>query len=309
MAQSSRTPRAVTASAPGRITLSLRVGPRAADGYHPVASVFQAVGLTDYVTVAPADDWSVHYDGPFATDRLPADETDLAMRAARLLAGRFARVRRPCRIEVEKNIPAEAGLGSGPADAAATLVACAQLWGLELSRSELHGLAAELGADVPFALAGGTALGTNRGDRLTTLLCRGTYTWVLVLSDARLPTPSVYRRLDDLPDSRRIRDPETSPDLLQALASGDATHLAGELVNDLDLPARRMVPHVTDVHRAGLEAGALGSVLTGSGPTVALLARDAAHALELSVMLSATPDVTAVLRTTGPSPGTRVMRR
>lgn len=154
-------------------------------------------------------------------------------------------------------------MGGGSADAAATLVACDALWGTELGREELLSLAARLGADVPFALTGGTAIGTGRGDQLSPALAKGTFQWVLVLADFGSSTPDVYRELDRHRD-RHAQDifpaqtqPTVDANVLQALRSGDAQVLAEALSNDLQAPALHLNPSLAGILELGEENGAL----------------------------------------------------
>jgi 4-diphosphocytidyl-2-C-methyl-D-erythritol kinase len=181
--------------APGKINVFLRVGALLDDGYHDVASAYQAVSLYEDIRAYPADDFSMTVTGSVDISGVPTDGSNLAIRAARLLA-KHTKYRGGVRFEVEKNVPVAGGMGGGSADAAAALVACDALWGSHLSRDELVTLGSELGADVPFALMGGTAIGTGRGDRLSPALAAGHFEWVIVLSDAGLSTPSVYAELD-----------------------------------------------------------------------------------------------------------------
>jgi 4-diphosphocytidyl-2-C-methyl-D-erythritol kinase len=182
----------VTVRVPAKVNLQLSVGPRRDDGYHDLVTVFHAVSLFDEVTVRPADRTSVRVTGQDAAS-VPAGRANLAARAARALAARVNRRRKSAvHIEIRKRIPAAAGLAGGSADAAATLVACNDLWGAGLTPAELREVAAGLGSDVPFALLGGTAVGQGRGERLTAALATGTYHWVLAFAAGGLSTPEVY---------------------------------------------------------------------------------------------------------------------
>jgi len=198
----------VTARVPAKINLELVVGPRRADGFHHLATVFQAVGLHDDVTVEAADDWGITVNGPYA-DLVPVDDTNLAMQAARLLASE-ASIDVPVHITIDKDIPVAGGMAGGSADAAGALLACDALWGVGSSKAALEDLAAELGSDVPFALLGGTAMGSGRGDQLAPVLGRGRYHWVLAFSDVGLSTPKVYAECDRLRANRRVPEPAPS---------------------------------------------------------------------------------------------------
>ncbi len=301
---------AVIVRAPGKINVCLRVGCLQDDGYHEVATAYQAVSLCDTVRAWHADDYSVSFTGPIDSFDLVTDETNLAIRAARALAAHTGYTG-GVRLEIEKHIPIAGGMGGGSADAAGALVACDALWKTGLSRDELHRIAATLGADVPFALHGGTAIGTGRGDQLSPALAQGQFHWVLALPDFELSTPEVYAELD----AHRERNKDSLPvapdvptvdsPVLQALRSGDALALADALHNDLQPAALRLAPALADVLEMGERAGALASLVSGSGPTVAFLAADQTSAIGLQVALSA--GQLTVVRVTGPVPGARVV--
>lgn len=303
-------PTRVRVRAPGKINVYLSVGALQDDGYHDVATAYQAVSLYEDVTAEPADDFSVRFTGPIDTSTVPTDGSNLAIRAARLVA-EAAGHRGGVRLTIDKQVPVAGGMGGGSADAAATLLACDTLWGTALGRDELLRLAARLGADVPFAFAGGTAVGTGRGDELSPALAKGEFHWVLALSDAGLSTPAVYRALDEHRERYRadIRPAPTTPvveaNVLQALRAGDPDLLADCLHNDLQAPAMRLQPALATTLEVGEKAGALAGLVSGSGPTVAFLVADRDAALELQVELSAAGLV--ALRATGPVHGARVV--
>ena len=232
----------VHARAPGKINVFLKVGALLDDGYHDVAIAYQAVSLYEDVRAYPADDFSVSVSGPVALSRVPRDASNIAVKAARLLA-RKTGFRGGVHLEIEKHVPVTGGMGGGSADAAATLMACDALWGTALPREDMLELAAELGADVPFAFTGGTAIGTGRGDQLSPALAKGHFQWVLALADFGLSTPAVYRELDTHRD-RHAQDifpaelaPSVDANVLQALRAGDPHMLAECLYNDLQAPA------------------------------------------------------------------------
>src|SRR5699024_10577905 len=149
------------------------------DGYHPLATVFQAVSLHEDVTATRAEALTLSVAGRDA-QRVPTDESHLALRAARLLP-RHTGITAGAHLPIDEQVPVAGGMGGGSADAAATLLACDQLWGAGLEREELVDLARELGADVPFALTGLTAIGAGRGDLLTSVMASGSYHWVLAV--------------------------------------------------------------------------------------------------------------------------------
>ncbi|MBX3194787.1 MAG: 4-(cytidine 5'-diphospho)-2-C-methyl-D-erythritol kinase [Schumannella sp.] len=302
--------RTVHVKAPGKVNVFLKVGQVLDDGYHDVAIAYQAVSLYEDVQVSEADDFSVELTGTVELSRVPTDGANLAITAARLLAAKTG-YRGGARIRIDKHVPVTGGMGGGSADAAATLLACDALWGTELSRDELHELARKLGADVPFALTGGTAIGTGRGDELSPALAQGSFSWVLALADFGLSTPEVYRELD-LHRERHAQDiypadprPTVDSDVLQALRAGDPHMLAAVMHNDLQAAALKLEPSLGQVLELGEQNGALAGIVSGSGPTVAFLAADADSALELQVALSAAR--LNVVRATGPVHGARIV--
>ena len=305
MSSAARSGLGVTARVPAKVNLELMVGPRRPDGFHHLATVFQAVGLHDDVRVEPADDWGITVNGPYA-DLVPADDTNLAMRAARLLASE-AGLDRPVHITIDKDIPVAGGMAGGSADAAGALVACDTLWGLGSSRAALEDLGAELGSDVPFALSGGTAMGSGRGDHLVPVLGRGRYHWVFALSDVGLSTARVYAECDRLRARRRVPEPAPSASLMTALRAGDAVSLGRALSNDLQSAALSLQPRLAEVLRTGMEYGALGGIVSGSGPTVAFLVADTERGLDLAVALTASGASPAVSRAVGPVHGAQII--
>jgi len=303
-------PTRVRTRAPGKINVYLSVGALQDDGYHDVATAYQAVSLYEDVSAEPADDFSVTFTGPIDSSGVPVDESNLAIRAARLVAD-AAGYRGGVRLTIDKQVPVAGGMGGGSADAAATLLAVDTLWGTALGREELLRLAAQLGADVPFAFAGGTAVGTGRGDELSPALAKGEFHWVLALRDDGLSTPAVYRALDEHRERYRadIAPAPTTPvveaNVLQALRAGDPDLLADCLHNDLQAPAMRLQPALASTLEIGEKAGALAGLVSGSGPTVAFLVADRDTALEVQVELSAAGLV--AVRAAGPVHGARVV--
>jgi len=298
----------VTVRVPGKINLALRSGARRPDGYHSLATVFQAVSVYDDVHADPGPPgrFDVRVLGESA-HRVPSGPDNLAARAARLLASQQARPDAfGCSLTIRKTIPVTGGMAGGSADAAAALVACTALWGLGIDADGLLAIGAELGADVPFCLLGGTAFGQNRGDHLTPVATPGLFHWVLVPSDEGLPTPVVFDRFDELTPGGP-GPPEIGPALLDALAAGDPLALGDALVNDLAPAALDLRPDLGRVIETGMAAGALGHVISGSGPTVAFLAADASAAGTLARRLADAKVADAVRAVTGPVPGARVL--
>ena len=291
----------------GKINLALRVGAVRPSGYHPLATVFQAVSLFDEVGVRWDEPgrFTVSIIGDQA-DLVPADGSNLAVRAAKLLADHYGPHRFGAEITIRKTIPVAGGMAGGSANAAGALLACSVLWDLDTPPDELRALGAKLGADVPFQLMGGTALGTGRGDELVPVLSRGTYHWVLALSEDELSTPAVFRRFDELNPAAPSELPMPT-EVMNALVSGDANALGGVLVNDLGPAAASLRSSLVRTLEVGRELGALGAIVSGAGPTCAFLAANEAAAVDLSVQLSSEGLCRAVRRVTGPVPGARLI--
>lgn len=295
-----------------KINLALRSGPRRNDGYHSLATVFQAVSLYDEVEArwAEPDVFTVTVIGEQA-DQVPTDDSNLAIRAARLLRDLVATEPVGVNLVIRKSIPVTGGMAGGSADAAGALLACAVLWDLDVSPEEMREFGARLGADVPFALTGGTALGTDRGDQITPVLSRGSYHWVLAFSEEGLSTPAVFATFDELAaDAAEHCAPDelsVPPELLSALVGADPVALGAVLVNDLQPAALAMRPVLARLLEAGTELGAVGAIVSGSGPTVAFLAANEADAVDLSVHLSTLGLCRAVKRVSGPVPGARLL--
>lgn len=300
-------PVGVRVRVPAKINLALKVGPPRADGFHPLATVYHAVSLYDEVHAAWAnpDEFEVVVSGEGA-DQVPLDDGNLALRAARLLA----RTHGPhdslgVTLTIQKSIPVAGGLAGGSSDGAAALLACAMLWDIDIAPEALRGLAGELGSDVPFALLGGTAVGSGRGEEVVPALAKGTYHWVLAFGHQGLSTPAVYRHFDEL--NPHARQPEIPAELMNALRTGSAHQLGGTLANDLQPAALDLQPRLGQVLEAGMEYGALGAMVSGSGPTCAFLVEGESAAVDLSVALSADGLCRAVRRATGPVVGARVV--
>ncbi len=298
----------VTVRVPAKVNLQLSVGPREANGYHNLVSVFQAVSIFDDVTITKSHLGSgvtIAVTGD-QTHGVPEDDSNLAVKAAKLIGQKFD-IDVDVHIEVKKSIPVAGGMAGGSADAAATLVAMDALYKLEATREELLELGSQLGSDVPFMIAGGTAVGTGRGDQLTAALSRGTYHWVFALSTVGLSTPAVYAECDRMRAELDVADPKVSDTLMQALLSGDPELVDRSLSNDLQNPACSLRPALALVLEVGRDYGALGAIVSGSGPTVAFLVADEEAGLDLAVALTASGVVGSVARATGPVHGARVI--
>ncbi len=295
----------MTVRVPAKVNLQLSVGPVRPDGYHELVTVFHAVNLCDDVRASRGEGLSLTMEGEGA-EVLPLDDGNLAWRAAVALA-EHAGVDPDAALHITKTIPIAGGMAGGSADAAGALLACDLLWNLGTPREELMMLAADLGSDVPFALLGGTAIGTGRGEVLTSVLTNGTFHWVFAMADGGLSTPAVYAECDRMRAGESVPEPYVSDLLMQALRAGDAPLLAGALHNDLQAPAIRLRPALSQVLEVGEEYGALGGIVSGSGPTCAFMARDAEHALDVAVALTASGVCRNVKRAMGPAPGARAI--
>lgn len=267
----------VTARAAAKINLTLRVGRPREDGFHPLATIYQAIGLYDDVTVREADEWSVrtHADAGIDLSTVGDDESNIAIRAGRALAAHHGLVKAAA-IDVQKAIPVAGGMAGGSADAAATLVALEELWGLDTLVEDLLRIAADLGSDVPFALYGGTALGGGRGELVTPLAAPATLWWLVVPHEIGLPTPSVFHHFDqlDLGDD----EPVVDEGLIAALAAGDIAGVVTAIGNELQPAAYDLRPDLALRHRLLDGLGAEAVLLSGSGPTQLLLFGDVSAA-------------------------------
>jgi 4-diphosphocytidyl-2-C-methyl-D-erythritol kinase len=303
----------VRVKAPGKVNVSLQVGPLRPDGYHSVASVYLAVSLFEEVTATstpePGVTVSLGPDSTLDVDSLdiPLDERNLAVKAARLMA-EMTENPTGVHLTITKRVPVAGGMGGGSADAAATLLACDALWGSGLSREELAHVAGELGADVPFALLGGAAVGLGLGDQLSPALATSRFDWVLVPADFGLSTPRVYAELDRLRQAEGVHASEPTdvePAILAALRTGDAGGLSHLLVNDLQRAAIGLAPGLRDTLGWADSHGALASMVSGSGPTIALLAQDADAAADLAEDLGHRGVEAFAVH--GPVPGARII--
>lgn len=294
----------VTVRVPAKVNVQLAVGAARPDGFHGLANVFLAVSLFDEVTATRADGLTVTCAGPDA-DQVPLDRTNLAARAAEMLAER-AGIEPAVHLHIAKNIPVAGGMAGGSADGAAALLACDALWGLDTPRAELLDICAVLGSDVPFSLVGGAALGTGRGELLTPVDA-GTFHWVFAVADGGLSTPAVFREFDRLTAGTPVPEPEASPALLAALASGDPDALAATLANDLQPAALSLRPALADTLAAGTGAGALAALVSGSGPTTAFLVRDEESAAKVAAALEASGTCRVTRVASSPAPGAVVL--
>jgi len=298
----------VVVRVPGKVNLQLCVGPLDLDGYHEVTTVFQAISIYDDVTLKfaePGSGITLDISGSTAIG-VPNDSTNLAYQAAQLMIDRHD-LDSDITIHIKKEIPVAGGMSGGSADAAAVIVAFDALYELGLSRDGMEKIGAELGSDVPFAITGGIAIGRGRGDHLTPVLARGSYNWVLAMAPQGLSTQAVYNECDRLRTGLDISRPQVGDQMLHALRAGDSLMVGKSLSNDLQSAACSLRPALRLVLDVGIDYGALGAIVSGSGPTVAFLVADEERALDLTVALSASGVVAGVIRATGPTHGARVI--
>ncbi|MEY4985668.1 MAG: hypothetical protein RLZZ359_554 [Actinomycetota bacterium] len=279
------------ATAPAKLNIFFKVGNRKADGYHDVVSIYQELSIRETVIVSTSHDWSLAISGTIPEEHLlgiPLDGNNLAFKAVKFLAEKANLVQPlPVAIGIDKNAPVAGGMGGGSADAAATLMALNDHWQLQISREELVDSAVALGADVPFVLQGGTALAHGVGEQLKPLELGERLHWVVIPSQGGLSTPEVFNRLDELreaagtsfDDANYLVDPHY---LIDALAEGNPFDIAEFMQNDLQDAALDLMPSLAITMQDGVRCGAIRAMVSGSGPTVVLLAGSAAAATEIA---------------------------
>ncbi len=289
---------AVRVDVPAKINLHLGVGSRRADGFHELLTIFHAVSLYDTLTITTASTPWLTITGEGAAT-LPTDRRNLVWRAVDMVAEQYGRAG-DVAITLHKAIPVAAGLAGGSADAAAALVAADRLWGAQLGVEQLAAMAADLGSDVTFALTGTTAEGTGRGERLRPIQVGARLHWVLAISAGELSTPVVYGGFDELTPDPTLPEPRA---LIEALRLGDVAAIGAALDNDLQPAALAMAPALADTLASGRRLGALGGIVSGSGPTCAFLVSDAAAARRLARELSGSGTCRHACVVTGPVAG------
>jgi 4-diphosphocytidyl-2-C-methyl-D-erythritol kinase len=289
---------ALQMAAHAKLNVFLRVLGRRDDGYHDVETLVLPISLADDVTVEAADELTLSLEGP-AAERVPADDTNLALRAARALAAEIAKAggggSPGAHITIEKRIPVAAGLGGGSADAAATLLLLDELWVAGWGRDGLARLAGEVGSDVPALLLGEPAYAEGRGERVSPVFVQST-TWVVKPLAFGVSSADAYEWWDE--------QPATGPDagaLIAAAEAGNNALLGSALYNDLQEPVAARHPEISRTIEAFIEAGAEGAVMSGSGPTVVALcpfatAPDIARAVPGSLVVDAPPQLSRPAR-------------
>ena len=284
----------VVASSPAKVNVFFAVGAFLKNGFHEVASCYQALNLREVVSVELEGRFSIDFAGPMATEckqAVPTDASNLVYKAALAIRKLNTNVL-PDLVSfvIHKSVPIAGGMAGGSADGAAALVALEHLFDVDLG-PQLPKVAAKLGSDVPFSLLGGTAIGTGRGEKLSKIETDAILHWVMTPSSVGLSTPDVYRKLDVMRtesgvDVSTLEKPEVPAELVSALVSGDASEVANYMHNDLEVAALALRPELADTIEAGRKAGALKSMVSGSGPTIAHLAKDRIHAEQIANRLA-----------------------
>jgi 4-diphosphocytidyl-2-C-methyl-D-erythritol kinase len=238
--------------------------------------------------------FSIGFAGPLAElckQQVPTDTTNLVYKAGTALQKLNPAVMpQLVAFTIHKSVPIAGGMAGGSADGAAALVALDSLFAAGLE-AKLSKAAAKLGSDVPFSLEGGTAIGTGRGEKLSNIETGAVLHWVMTPSQVGLSTPDVYRRLDIMRteagvDVSTLEQPEVPAELVAALVAGDAIEVAKYMHNDLEIAALALRPELAATIEAGKKAGALKSMVSGSGPTIAHLAKDRIHAEQIANRLA-----------------------
>ena len=265
----------VTEPARAKINPFLRVLGRREDGYHEIETLILPITLADGVQAVPADELRLTVVGERAA-QVPGGEDNLVLRAARALKERVGHAG-GAHLLLSKRIPIAAGLGGGSADAAATLRALDRLWKCDFGIEGLIPVAAEVGSDVPALLFDGPVIARGRGELVERIQLPRTW-WVLLTSEEGIGTAETYARWN----ATRVRGQGSVQDLIRQLARGDFERMGSLLANDLERSVAEHRPDVGGVKGKLLAQGALGAVMSGSGPTVAGLARDGEHAEKLA---------------------------
>lgn len=249
----------ITERACAKINLTLSVGKKRADGYHDISSVMQTVSLCDTVKLTKADTISLEC----SRKSLPTGETNLAYRAAALFFAKTG-IGGGVSIYLKKYIPVAAGLGGGSADAAAVLRGLNKLYGAGLGLGELCNIGAQLGADIPFCIMGGTALAAGIGERLTPITNNVTMQFVVAAGGEGASTKMMYELLDET-DERILIDNDS---MVTALSGKSLDAVTALMANDFEIVAEPIRPTVTELKRSLVERGARAAMMSGSGTSV-----------------------------------------
>ncbi len=278
--------------APAKINLYLEIIGDRPDGYHELAMVLQSISLADKIDIAPLSVDRIVVN--CANAEVPNDQTNLAYRAAALMAKEFPDAMAQfggVEINIQKNIPIAAGLAGGSTDAAAVLVGLNLMWQLGLTKSELEALGAQIGSDVPFCLEGGTALATGRGEVLSPLTNLD-HLYVVLAKYKNLGISTVwayktYRQqfsqtyVSQAQDLQSRRQRVHSGSMVSAITHRDGPEIGKLLHNDLEKVALPEYPQVLALRQAFESQGVLGTMMSGSGPTVFALTESEPQALQV----------------------------
>ena len=284
----------IRARAQGKINLYFAVGPKREDGYHDVLSLYQALEIFEEVSVEPLENWRVTIESDLPAEQLdsiPLDESNLVVIAAKRLAT-FAGIAtpRPMHFKITKNIPVAGGMAGGSADAAAALIALKEAWSLGLTQAQLSEVGALVGADVPFALLGGTAIGTGTGTKLEVIPAIMPFHVLLLQSDFGLSTKSVFERFDELhPEGFDFLDKSS---LLEELATFGPSFGS----NSLKSAALSLRPELQPL--LDLDLGISHGMLSGSGPTIWFYSQNKNAVLEAAEILKQLGHTALVTSTT-----------
>lgn len=278
----------ITGRAYGKINLSLDVTGRRADGYHLVRMIMQTVDIFDTVTIEKA----AGTDISMTTDSgvLPSGPSNLVWRAADVMRREFG-ITDGLQIHLDKRIPIAAGMAGGSADAAAVLRLLNQMYELGASDEELQSLALPLGADIPYCVTGGTCLCEGIGEVLTVLPAPPKNTLLVCKPALDVSTAWVYTEYDRIPEEE-IQHPDVDG-MVKAIAVGDLSGICACLGNVLEQKTGAEYPVIGRLEQFFLENGALGSIMTGSGPTVFAVYAEPDKAREAFAELERHPEFAA----------------
>ena len=259
---------------PAKINLTLGISGKRSDGYHELESIMQSISLVDVLNLSSRPSGlELSSDNP----QLSVGEDNLICRAARLLNEQLG-LKRGAKFSLQKRIPLAAGLAGGSTDAAGALRGLNHLWQLGLSRAELENLGGRLGSDIPFCLSGGTALARGRGDRLTSLSVKTGWWLVLVRPPIEVSTAEVYRNFS----LQRVKRPPHTEAMIESLSKADLNGIAENMVNVLESVTINMHPKIGEIKAEMLKRGAIGALMSGSGPSVFGIVEGYTRAIKLA---------------------------
>ncbi|MDJ0738063.1 MAG: 4-(cytidine 5'-diphospho)-2-C-methyl-D-erythritol kinase [Nostocaceae cyanobacterium] len=271
--------RSYTLIAPAKINLYLEIIGDRPDGYHELAMILQSIDLADQIDIKLSSPGGirVYCNHP----QVPRDKSNIAYLAAELMTTEFPTAFAKyggVDITINKQIPVAAGLAGGSTNAAAVLVGIDLLWNLGLTQGELEELGATLGSDVPFCIGGGTAIATGRGEQLSPLpSLDGIYIVLAKYRSLEVSTPWAYKTYREKFSSSYVKDKDSlaaraaavhSGDMVKAISHKDVKEIAQKLHNDLEKVVLPAYPKVLELREIFANAGVLGTMMSGSGPSV-----------------------------------------